>query len=333
MGKKQVPAASVAAAIDIGSNSVHLLVARVAPAQTVARRGLAVLDDRSQLLGLGEVVDHLGRIPPDARRKILATLADYLDLAREIHATQITLVATEPFRRAANGADVAAEVSAVTGLTLHVVSGRVEAELTFMGATAGREPDEPVVVVDIGGGSTEVGVFTPGKPFVVSPLRVGSARLTNAIVEHDPPTSAELDELHNAVLAIKRDLPPVPWTARRRPRAIFVGGTATNLARLGRLTTDGLAEDRRTLHRLTGAEISEHFGVRPQRARQLAAGAAIVEVLLEHFGLDEAQVSNASLRDGVIIAAARFGDAWPARLAETFPAAGQPAAEPASASQ
>ncbi|MEP7158497.1 MAG: hypothetical protein ABI797_03655 [Chloroflexota bacterium] len=330
MDRKQP--APVGAAIDIGSNSIHLLIARLARPQTIARRGLSVIDDRSQLLGLGDVVDRHGRIPPDARRKIFAALAEYLELAHAHHAARITLIATEPFRRAANGGDVAAEVTAVTGLPLHILVGRVEAELTFLGATGGKPPTEPVVVVDIGGGSTEVGVFTPGEPFVVAPLGVGSARLTNAIVAHDPPTNAELDKLHRAVLAIKRDLPPVPWVARRRPRAIFVGGTATNLARLGRLTLEGLAEDRRTLHKMTGDEITEHFGVRPQRARQLAAGAAIVEVLLEHFGLDEATVSNASLRDGAIIAAARFGDEWPRRLAEAFLEPGQSVAELASAS-
>jgi exopolyphosphatase/pppGpp-phosphohydrolase len=92
---------------------------------------------------------------------------------------------------------------------------------------------------------------------------------------------------------------------------------------LGRVTSAGLAEDRRTLAAMTSVEVTEHFGVRPRRARQLAAGAAIVEVLLDHFGLDEASVSDASLRDGAIIAASRFGDAWPERLTELLADPGQ----------
>jgi len=308
----------IGAAIDVGSNSVHMLVARIGTPQTVARRGLGVLDDRSQLLGLGEVVDLHARIPLDQRRQILTSIAEYLVLARANGATQLTLIATEPLRRAANGAEVAAEVTAVTGIPLHVINVRTEAQLTFLGVIGGLLPAEPLVVVDIGGGSTEVSVHRPGMPMALVPLPIGSARLTRGTVEHDPPTAGELDRLHHAVEDAVRDQPVRSWAPGERPRAIFVGGTATNLARLGRLTRAGLADDRRTLARLTAAEVVEHFGVRPQRAVQLAAGAAIVDVLLARFELDEALVSDASLRDGAIIAAARFGDAWPQRLSELF---------------
>ena len=108
------------------------------------------------------------------------------------------------------------------------------------------------------------------------------------------------------------------WPAGAVPRAIFVGGTATNLARLGRLSRAALAEDRRTLAKMTSAQVIEHFAVRPQRARQLPAGAAIVDALLERLGLDGATTAETSLRDGAIIAAARFGEQWPDRLSELF---------------
>jgi exopolyphosphatase/guanosine-5'-triphosphate,3'-diphosphate pyrophosphatase len=308
----------VGAAIDVGSNSIHLLVARVGTPQAVARRGLAVLDDRSQLLGLGEVVDRRARIPPDQRRQILASLAEYLALARASHAGTLTLIGTEPLRRAANGADVAAEVSAVTGLPLHIISVRTEAQLTFLGVTGGTPPAEPLIVVDIGGGSTEVSIHMPGQPLMLLPLAIGSARLTRGTIAHDPPTDEELDRLHRAAVVAARELPELRWPPTERPRATFVGGTATNLARLGRLTRAGLAEDQRTLAKMTSAEVVEHFGVRPQRAVQLAAGAAIVDAVLERAGLDEALVSDASLRDGAIIAAVRFGDSWPSRVSELF---------------
>ena len=307
----------VGAAIDVGSNSVHLLVARMGTPRTVARRGLVVLDDRSQLLGLGEVVDKEARIPLDQRRKILGSIAEFLLVARAAGAERATLIGTEPFRRAANGPDVAAEVSAVTGMPLHVISVRMEAMLTFMGATAGLPPPEPLVVVDIGGGSTEVSIHSPGAPLVVVPLPIGSGRLTRGTVEHDPPTSDELDRLRRAAQVSVQELPQMRWQGPP-PRAIFVGGTATNLARLGRLTRAGLAEDRRTLANLSSAQVVEHFGVRPQRARQLPAGAAIVDALLARLGLDAAGVAESSLRDGAIIAASRFGDEWPERLADLF---------------
>lgn len=314
-------AIGIGAAVDIGSNSIHVLV---------AQPGRVAVLDTSRLLGLGDLVDTHGAIPDAARREILATLAEYVELAHAAAARQVTLIGTEPLRRATNAPAVAAEVSSVTGLPLHIVSSRVEAELTFLGATAGTPPSRPTIVVDIGGGSTEIGIHRPGVPFLVVGLGSGSARLTNAIVEHDPPTTAELARLHRAVRRLSRELPSLPHSNGELWQAIFVGGTATNLARLGALTRAGLAEDELGLARMSGAEIGEHFGVRPQRARQLAAGASIVEAILDQFALDEALVSQASLRDGAIIAAARFGNAWPVRLAEAFGQSDQPAAESAT---
>ncbi|MEO8625984.1 MAG: hypothetical protein ABI452_04725 [Candidatus Limnocylindrales bacterium] len=307
----------VGAAVDVGSNSIHLLVARIGTAQTMARRGLTVLDDRSQLLGLGEAVDREGRLLLEQRRQIISGIAEYLLLARSLGAPQLTLIGTEPFRRAANGPDVAAEVGTITGLPLHVISERTEALLTFLGVTAGVLPAESLVVVDIGGGSTEVSIHAPGVPLRVLPLAIGSARLTRSLVAHDPPTTRELDGLEAAARVVARELPDQKWPAGA-PRAVFVGGTSTNVARLGRLTRTGLAEDRRTLAKLSSAQVVEHFGVRPQRARQLPAGAAIVAALLERLGLEEAGTAEASLRDGAIIAAARFGDAWPTQIQELF---------------
>lgn len=306
----------VGAAIDVGSNSIHLLVARLAPPQALVRKGLTTIDDRSQLIGLGEVVDRLGHIPDEQRGQIMTAIAEYVLLARTGGAEHVTLIGTEPFRRATDGADVAHEVGVVTGLPMHVISERTEALLTFVGVTGGVPPTEPLVVVDIGGGSTEVSVYQPGKQLTVLPLAIGSARLTRALVKHDPPTTRELDRLHDAAGEATQELPRLGWPAGKAPRAVFVGGTATNLARLGVLTQAGLAEDRRTLAKLTSAQVIEHFAVRPQRAVQLAAGAAIVAALLERLGLDVAVTAETSLRDGAIIAAARFGDGWSDRLPE-----------------
>jgi exopolyphosphatase/pppGpp-phosphohydrolase len=95
---------------------------------------------------------------------------------------------------------------------------------------------------------------------------------------------------------------------------VFVGGTATNVARLGVLERAQLERDMATLARLTADEVVATFGVRPRRARQLAAGVAIVAALLDRFGIDQAEASEASLRDGAIVAALARGDAWRAAL-------------------
>jgi exopolyphosphatase/guanosine-5'-triphosphate,3'-diphosphate pyrophosphatase len=172
-------------------------------------------------------------------------------------------------------------------------------------------------VVDIGGGSTEVSNWVPGQPLRVDSLPFGSARLTKAMVESDPPTDDELDRLFRATRDVAAGLESVDAAAgsgARIEHAIFVGGTATNVARLGRLTRKAIAEDRSTLKRMSVAHVASRYNVRLRRAKQLPAGIAIVDALLERFGLEGADVSDASLRDGAIIAAARYGDEWPANV-------------------
>lgn len=307
----------VGAAIDIGSNSVHLLVGGLARKPVSGRRVLQPIVDRSELLGLGEVVDAHGGIPGDVRAQIIDTVASYRALSQEAGARGLTLIGTEPLRRASNADSVAADLLDTTGQELHVVNVEQEAKLTFLGVTEGRIPTQPMMVVDIGGGSTEISLYLPDKSIDVIAIPLGSARLTAAHVSHDPPTEAELDNLHEAVAAIKVQLPASTFFGDRKDVVpVFVGGTATNVARLGLLTRAALAEDRNVLAQLDAASIMERFGVRSRRAPQLAAGAAIIDVLLEHFGLDHGLSSSASLRDGAIIAAWQLGDEWPARLGE-----------------
>ena len=307
----------VGAAIDIGSNSVHLLVAGLARKAGPGRRMLTPIVDRSELLGLGEVVDAHGAIPGDVRAQIVDTVAGYRTLAQEAGALNLTLIGTEPLRRAANAELVAADLLDTTGQELHVIDVEQEAKLNFLGVTEGRTPTQPMMVVDIGGGSTEVSLYLPNMSLDVVAIPLGSARLTAAHVIHDPPTEEELENLHDAVATIRGRLPASTFFGDRNDVvSVFVGGTATNVARLGVLSRAALAQDRRLLAQLDAAAIMEQFGVRPRRAPQLAAGAAIIDVLLQHFGLDHAVSSAASLRDGAIIAAWRLGAEWPTRLGE-----------------
>lgn len=321
---REVPARpDVFAAIDIGSSSINLLA---------ATGSLERIDQRSELLGLGEAIDRRGRIEPDDRGLILSAIEDYVDLARAAGASRITLIGTEPLRRAANAGEVVALVRSVTGLPLRIVTVEQEAQLAFVGACAGRVPDSPTAVLDVGSATTMISLHRSGAPFTVQTLKLGAARLTWTIVEHDPPTDRELGKLADGARDALADLSdtafPDPQVVKRgrarlglaQPpepvRAIFVGASATNLARLGPLSRTALAEDLRLLGVLSVGEVVRRYGVRPQRARQLAAGAQIVEALLERLGLEDGEVSDASLRDGAILAAARFGDEWPLRLSE-----------------
>ncbi|MEX2547212.1 MAG: hypothetical protein WD830_05420 [Chloroflexota bacterium] len=299
-------AVAIGGAIDIGSNSVHLLVS------LVGRGWMETLRDTSELLGLGDAVDRDGEIPSEAHARVIEVLLSYADKARRSHAERVTLVGTEPLRRARNASVLVEEINEATGLSLRVLTEREEALLTFLGVTRGQMPDSRLIVVDIGGGSTEISSWTPGHALRVDTLPIGSSRLANAIVQHDPPTADEIDRLFSAAAEAVRGLTATDSASGSATdtRAIFVGGTATNVARLGRLTRKRLAEDRTTLANLSFAAVSARYNVKPRRARQLAAGVAIVDALLERYGLRGAEASEASLRDGLIMSVAHFGDDW-----------------------
>ena len=131
----------------------------------------------------------------------------------------ITLVATEPLRRASNRSVLQADVQRATGLRLHLLSHEAEAGLTLLGVTHGRRPGDRLLVVDVGGGSTEVIMVTPGGDPVIGALPTGSSRLTAAFVTHDPPTWFEINALRaEATPPARRDGPGPAGTRRHRGR-------------------------------------------------------------------------------------------------------------------
>lgn len=293
------------AAVDIGSNSVHLLVAQL------DGHVLQPVRDESFLLGLGDVVDETGVVPARQRALLLATLVRYCDLADAAGAEEVSLLGTEPLRRAANAREVKLEVERETGLPLHLLSEGQEGALTYLGVTGGADLDRPLLIVDIGGGSTEIILASPGGTVMVSGLASGSARLGKGTPRHDPPTEAELDGLRSAATALVAPLRPPGKVA-----GVFVGGTATNLVRLAPLDRAGLARAFEALRAMSAQAISERFGVNLRRARQLPAGAALAEAILVRLELYTAGVSEASVRGGAIVARATLGPGWAARLDE-----------------
>jgi exopolyphosphatase/guanosine-5'-triphosphate,3'-diphosphate pyrophosphatase len=280
----------IGAAVDIGSNSVHLLVSQLSDG------GLRPLVDQSELIGLGDAVDRDGRIPPPAVDELVRVLSHYRDVARTTGAQKVTFLGTEPFRRAVNSRQVAEQVETRVGVPLAVLSLEQEGRLTFAGVTAGRLPTASLLVVDIGGGSTELVDYEPPADLRVIGLSTGSARLTARHIEHDPPAATEVENLRRAAADAMAGLPVL-----RPARATFVGGTATNLVKLAPLSLSAFEQVFATLAATPAAELCERYTLRPRRAAQLAAGAALTEALLNHCRLTVADVSPASLRDGAIL--------------------------------
>lgn len=301
----------IGAAIDIGSNSVHLLVAEVVEGRP------RFVHEESVLLGLGAVVDLEGRIPDDEVTAAIEAITDYLDAAVDEGAEWVTILATEPLRRASNRSHFADAVEAATGRPLHVLSHEEEAELTLLGVLGGEPSDEPILVLDIGGGSSEIVLLDKDADPVVGVMPVGSARLTAAHVEDDPPTSAEIAALRVEAHNLLSGMP-----AGHPRRGIVVGGSGTNLIRL----TAGEPDDEReedniidqsridTAIAIVAASPSEQlvdmYGLRERRIVQMAAGASLIEATLDCYALDSMEASDASLREGAIIAWAAAGSSW-----------------------
>ena len=298
----------IAAAIDVGSNSVHLLLTEL---------GGEVLRDESELLGLWAMVDMEGFIPDDGLAALVEVLTRYVSEVKAEGADPITLLATEPLRRASNRSRERAEVLEPTGLEHNVQSHEEEALLTVLGVLDGEPSQEPLMVLDVGGGSSEVVLLEPGADPVIGVVPVGSARLTAQHVEDDPPTAEEVFELRAEAHHLFSSLPtghPV--------RGIVVGGSGTNLIRLTTEEGDedtpdsGLIDVERTAKAIEivkaspSAQLVESYGLRERRVLQMAAGASLIEAALDCYNLSALEASDASLREGTIIACEQAGDAW-----------------------
>jgi exopolyphosphatase/pppGpp-phosphohydrolase len=302
----------VGASVDLGSNSVHLLVAELDGHE------LRPLVDESVFLGLGAAIDDQAHLGTARRAELVEALERYATTARALGASTITFMGTEPIRRAADAARIVADVERATGVPLHVLSHEEEAYLTLVGVTTGVPVMHEMLVVDVGGGSSEFCAVAAGGLARAAGLRIGSNRLTSRFVRDDLPTAEQLasmaaaaDEiLHDALTAEPSDL-------------VAVGGTASNLLKVTAAGTDDriltaarLSEAVATLTARSAAETSERYTVNPTRARLLPAGAVIVEALMRRYGVEKVRVSEAGMREGAILVAGHAGRAWRDRLPE-----------------
>lgn len=303
---------AVGAAVDLGSNSVHLLAAAIHGHQ------LRPLADESVFLGLGAAVDGRAHLGDTARTELAGELRRYADRARDLGAACITFLGTEPIRRAADAARIVADVELATGIPLAVLTHEEEAYLTLIGVTAGLPAARETLVVDIGGGSSEFCALAPGGRPRAAGLRLGSGRLTTRFVTSDPITASAVDAMRAAAddaLGAAPDGAPEDLVA--------VGGTASNLLKItvdgieeGTLTRDGIVRAIEILTSAPAATVTERYFINPKRGPLLVAGAVIVDALMRRYGVDAVRVSEAGIREGAILAADHAGAAWRDRLAD-----------------
>jgi exopolyphosphatase/guanosine-5'-triphosphate,3'-diphosphate pyrophosphatase len=295
------------AVVDIGSNSTRLLVA------DVDTKGVRELDRRSIVTRLGEGVDATGALGDAPRERVFAALDEYAAAIAEYGAQATTAVLTSAVRDASNGADFAAAVRDRYGLEGRTLSGDEEARLTYRGATAARgdRPEERLLVIDIGGGSTELVIGERGEVDFHVSTQVGVVRHSERHLHSDPPTREELKAL--AADASPALVAAVPEAERDRvTAAVAVAGTATQCAGvdLGYAPADveghrlSLPTLETMLERLAALPLDQRRevpGLDPDRAPTIVAGVVVLTRALAAFGLAEVEVSDRDILWGAAL--------------------------------
>jgi exopolyphosphatase/guanosine-5'-triphosphate,3'-diphosphate pyrophosphatase len=300
------------AVVDLGTNSTRLLIAEVLDG------AVQELERRSTVTRLGEGVDASGELCDAAMERVFATLRDYRELIDRHGAEPVVAVATSAVRDSANGEEFRAAMRERFGIDVQIISGDKEARLTFAGATAGRPADAVTLVIDIGGGSTELVIGRPGADpsFHVS-TQAGSVRQSERHLHDDPPTPRQLDALRREVREIVDGAVPEGLRADVE-HGIAVAGTATQLASidLGLEERDSDRADGHTLTRgacdqmlamLASKPLDERRrvkGLDPDRAPTIVAGAAILIEVMDAFGLEAVEAAKADILHGAAFAAA-----------------------------
>jgi exopolyphosphatase/guanosine-5'-triphosphate,3'-diphosphate pyrophosphatase len=305
LGKTEGPLA----ALDCGTNSTRLLV--------VGADG-ATLDRQMRITRLGQGVDATHALARGAVERTLAVLADYRKTIDALGVVGARLVATSAVRDARNGADFLSAASEVTGVAAELLSGEEEGRLSYAGATADLAPvagDD--VVLDIGGGSTELVVAHDGDLHAVS-VDLGCVRLTERYLHHDPPRPDELDAM---VAAIGNELDgavaAVPALGALRPASRLVGlaGTVSTLAMLHQELAS--YERERVHHAVLSRQVVDRWcsvlaaepsaararrpGMDPGREDVIVGGVVVLREVMARFGFDRCLVSEADILDGLVL--------------------------------
>src|SRR5829696_6567089 len=310
------------AAVDCGTNSIRLLVADVTPS------GMRDVHREMRVVRLGQGVDATGRLAPEAIERTRVALAEYAAVARDLGATDVRMAATSASRDAANRADFEEMVQATLGRLPDVITGREEAELSFLGATASLDaaaaahgaapPRPPFLVVDIGGGSTEFVLGDDAGVRAARSVDIGCVRLTERHLHGDPPTVDQIrraeDDIRAALELVTAEVP-----VGEAASLVGVAGSVTTVAALAldlpaydaeaihgsRIAIAGVRAVTADLLVATRARRAAMPVMHPGRVDVIGAGALILDVLMDAFGLAEVVVSEHDILDGIALRLAR----------------------------
>jgi exopolyphosphatase/guanosine-5'-triphosphate,3'-diphosphate pyrophosphatase len=293
------------AAVDIGSNTVHALVA-----DAIAGRLIDVAHF-VEMPALGAAVARTGRIGPEKAEEAIAALASVVERSRNHGYEHLVAGATEAVRRASDGAEFLARAGESIRQPVRLISPRREAELSFAGVASGHAGRGQWLMADIGGGSTELVVAKGRRMEGWCSLPIGSGVLSDRHLS-DPPLPGEREALRREARSL---LEAAPACTPRK--LVATGGTASNLPLVlsasrpaAVLTVRAILRARARLDSGAAEEVGRAHGLPASRVRALRAGVEVLLLLLDRSGLDRLHVSHRGIRHGMLLAYLARGDAW-----------------------
>jgi exopolyphosphatase/guanosine-5'-triphosphate,3'-diphosphate pyrophosphatase len=306
----------VLAAIDVGTNSIHMVVVRIQPALPA----FTIIAREKTTVRLGDRCKQTGNLTEAAMERAIVTLKRCQAISKSLAAEQIVAVATSAVREAPNGHVFLERVERETGLWVNLISGPEEARRIYLGVLSGMEFNaQPHVIIDIGGGSTELILGDGHEPRSLSSTKVGAVRLTAEHITTDPISNSEFVALQSYIRGmLERSVEDLQAHLRpgEVPRLVGTSGTIETLAAIHARETLGivptplngysfsLRDLRDTVNRLRKLNTVERMqiaGINDRRAEIILAGALILQEAMSLLGMDTITICERSLREGVVV--------------------------------
>ncbi len=306
----------ILAAIDLGTNSLHMVVVRIEPKLPA----FTIIAREKETVRLGDRCPKTNELKPEVMERAIATLQRFQKIAKSLNAEQIVAVATSAVREAPNGRDFLQQVDRKLGLSVDLISGQEEARRIYLGVLSGMEfNNQPHIIIDIGGGSTELILGDGHEPRSLSSTKVGAVRLTAEHITTDPISDAEFQLLKAYVRGmLKRPIEDLLAHSQSNecPRLVGTSGTIESLAtiqareKLGivpsplsgyQLSLKDLHELVNRLRQMSNSERAAIPGMSDRRSEIILAGAMILQEAMTQLGVEAVTVCERSLREGVIV--------------------------------
>ena len=306
----------ILAAIDLGTNSIHMVVAQILPTLPA----FSIIAREKDTVRLGDRCPKTGDLKPEVIERAIATLQRFQEIATSLNAETIVAVATSAVREAPNGREFLQQVEDDLGLSIDLISGQEEARRIYLGVLSGMEfNNQPHIIIDIGGGSTELVLGDGHEPRSLSSTKVGAVRLTAEYITTDPISNAEFQYLEAYVRgSLERPIETLRAALLEDecPRLVGTSGTIEALATIHAREKSGIVPSPLTgyelslkdlrelvlrLRKLSYSERAEIPGMSDRRSEIILAGAVILQEAMTLLGIESLTVCERSLREGVIV--------------------------------